>query len=385
MVKISRKEFYILARRGENIRKRSDGRWEGRYMIHINGSKKYRSVYAHSYNEVKQKLFSRKKEAEKNWQMQTEFLLSEHLNGDISIDEINQLWITNIKNNRKYSTYRKYTDIYNKHIRDSFGELHADEITQDLFEKSLPRELSASLYKSIYCVLNQILSYGNRYCNTPDIQLKPESLRVAPKPVQTFNLAEQQKLCAYLFSEMDSCKLGILICLYTGLRLGEICALKWEDIDFQCKTIHISRTVQRLPVEHGDKKTILYEGPPKTSCSIREIPIPEFLCPLLLMYKDSGIYVLNKVSPMEPRTYQYKFHSYLNKALVQQSHFHTLRHTFATNCISNGADVKSVSEILGHSNVNITLNKYVHPSMDTKRNILDSLSSINGQNSGHVN
>ena len=113
-----------------------------------------------------------------------------------------------------------------------------------------------------------------------------------------------------------------------------------------------------------------------------EIPIPAFLYPILLSYKDDGIYVLNKVSPMDPRTYQYKFHSYLEKAVVKPSHFHALRHTFATNCISNGADVKSVSEMLGHSNVNITLNKYVHPSMDTKRNILDSLSSINGQKCG---
>lgn len=384
MVKINRKELYILARRGENIRKRSDGRWEGRYMIHINGNKKYRSVYARSYNEVKQKLFSRKKEAEKIQQMKNELIFPEDFEAVTNINEIKQLWISYIKSNRKYSTYRKYMDIYNKHIRDPFGELSANEITLDLVEKTLPKDLSASLYKSVYCVFNQILSYGNRYCNTPDIQLKPDSLRATPKPVQTLNLAEQQKLCNYLFSELDSYKLGILICLYTGLRLGEICALKWEDIDFQCRTIHISRTVQRLPAESGDKKTVLYEGPPKTSCSIREIPIPEFLCPFLLMYKDSGVYVLNKVSPMEPRTYQYKFHSYLNKALVQKSHFHALRHTFATNCISNGADVKSVSEILGHSNVNITLNKYVHPSMDTKRNILDSLSSINGQNNGQL-
>ena len=165
---------------------------------------------------------------------------------------------------------------------------------------------------------------------------------------------------------------------------AEICALKWEDIDFREKTLHVSRTVQRLRTEQGNKKTILHEGPPKTLCSVREIPIPEFLCPVLLSCRDDSIYVLNKVSPMDPRTYQYKFHSYLDKALIKKSHFHALRHTFATNCISNGADVKSVSEMLGHSNVNITLNKYVHPSMDTKRNILDSLSFINGQNNGQI-
>lgn len=376
-----------MARRGENIRKRSDGRWEGRYLIYINGSKKYRSVYASSYNEVKQKLFNSKKESEITLLSQKEQTAPLNGSADMSLDEIGQLWLIYIKDNRKYSTYRKYANIYVMHIRDIFGSLTADEISLEIIEKALPKEISASLYKSIYCVLNQILSYGNRYCGTPKIHLKTEKLRTVPKPVQTINATDQQKLCRYLLSDLDSCKLGILICLYMGLRLGEICALKWEDIDFQRKTIHINRTVQRIQVGQEDRKTILYEGPPKTLCSVREIPIPEFLFPLLLSCKDDGVYVLNKFSPMEPRTYQYKFYSYLNKAYIKKSHFHALRHTFVTNCISNGADAKSVSEMLGHSNVNITLNKYVHPSMDTKRNILDSLSSIssiNGQISGRI-
>ena len=373
------KGVYVLARRGENIRKRIDGRWEGRYLIVVNGNKKYRSVYARSYNEVRQKLFDIKKETE---QVEGELAFSENNVANRNIDEISQLWLIDIKNKRKYSTYRKYTDVYKRYIQESFGRLSPEEMTQDLMAKTLPQSLSTSLYRSIYCVLNQILLYGNRHCNTPKIRLQIENVCESPKPVQTLNLADQKKLCGYLFSDLDSYKLGILICLNMGLRLGEICALKWEDIDFQCRTVHINRTVQRLSVEKGTTKTALCETIPKTSCSIREIPIPEFLYPILLSYKDDGIYVLNKVSPMDPRTYQYKFHSYLEKAIVKPSHFHALRHTFATNCISNGADVKSVSEMLGHSNVNITLNKYVHPSMDTKRNILDSLSSINGQKSG---
>lgn len=373
-----------MARRGENIRKRSDGRWEGRYLVRINGSKKYRSVYAHSYNEVKQKLFNSKKENERAEQTSKNQEISENAEKDIHINEISQLWLLHIKDSRKYATYIKYTDIYNKYIHAPFGELYTKEISQEFVEKNLPPDLSASLYKSTYCVLNQILQYGSRYCSTPKIHLKSENTRAVLTPVQTISRTDQQKLCDYLFTELDSCKLGILICLYMGLRLGEICALKWEDIDFREKTLHVSRTVQRLRTEQGNKKTILHEGPPKTLCSVREIPIPEFLCPVLLSCRDDSIYVLNKVSPMDPRTYQYKFHSYLDKALIKKSHFHALRHTFATNCISNGADVKSVSEMLGHSNVNITLNKYVHPSMDTKRNILDSLSFINGQNNGQI-
>lgn len=368
-----------MARRGENIRKRNDGRWEGRYLVTVDGNKKCRSVYAHSYNEVKQKLFTCKTEAEKILNEQSA-LPKDGIH--MSMNEISQLWLSDIKNKRKYSTYRKYTDIYRKYIQEPFGELNVSEITQDLVMKTLPKVLSASLYKSIYCVFNQIFQYGNRYCGTPKVHLQLENICESPRPIQTINISDQKKLCEYLFSELDSYKLGILICLNMGLRLGEICALKWDDIDFQCGTLHINRTVQRLPAENGKTKTTLCETIPKTACSIREIPIPKFLYSILLDYKDDGPYVLNKVSPMEPRTYQYKFHSYLDKAFVKQSHFHALRHTFATNCISNGADVKSVSEMLGHSNVNITLNKYVHPSMDTKRNILDSLSYINGQKNG---
>ena len=146
-----------MARRGENIRKRSDGRWEGRYLIHINGSKKYRSVYASSYNEVKQKLFNSKKESEITLLSQKEQTAPLNASADMSLDEIGQLWLIYIKDNRKYSTYRKYANIYVMHIRDIFGSLTADEISLEIIEKALPKEISASLYKSIYCVLNQIL------------------------------------------------------------------------------------------------------------------------------------------------------------------------------------------------------------------------------------
>ena len=121
-----------------------------------------------------------------------------------------------------------------------------------------------------------------------------------------------------------------------------------------------------------------------TACSRREIPIPQQLLKILLQFRNNMSYIVNGNAPMEPRTYQYKFQAYLRAADIPGSHFHILRHTFATNCINNGADVKSVSELLGHSNVTITLNKYVHPAMEVKRNYLDSLASIYGQIMGQV-
>ena len=207
--------------------------------------------------------------------------------------------------------------------------------------------------------------------------------------INTINTTDQQKLTEYLLTELDIYKLGILLCLFMGLRLGEICALKWEDIDMISRTLHVNRTVQRLPVDTvhtsgssqnnhtATRKTSLYIDSPKTSNSLREIPIPDFIYDKLSDYYNTSMkgdsYFLKKNQPMDPRTYQNRFHIYIREAGIGNTHFHALRHTFATNCISSGADAKSVSEILGHSNVNITLNRYMHPNLETKRSAINSI------------
>lgn len=367
-----------MSRRGENIRKRSDGRWEGRYIIYSSdGHKKYRSVYSHTYKGVKQKLMQFKANTVI---MQTSQSETDADKQSVTIDDLSQQWLAYVLDHRKYSTYRKYAGIYEKYIQKSFGDIMTEELRPDMIASALSKDLSASLYQSIYCVFNRILNYGSQYYGTDKIHLVPVLTRNSAKPIGTLNIYEQKKLVDYLLKDTDLYKTGILICLFMGLRLGEICALKWEDIDLQNRILHINRTVQRLDCVNAEStnKTILFEGPPKTIHSIREIPVPEFLYDILLSYSNSpckGIYFLNSTTPMDPRTYQYKFQSILKKAGIESTHFHALRHTFATNCINSGADAKSVSEILGHANVNITLNRYVHPDMDTKRNILNSIYS----------
>ena len=170
-----------MARRGENIRKRSDGRWEGRYLIYINGNKKYRSVYAPSYNEVKQKLFNSKKESEITPLARKEQTTPLNGSADMSLDEIGQLWLIYIKDNRKYSTYRKYANIMHMHIQDIFGSLTADEILSLEIIESLAKGERPPVHIKVPTVLNQILSYGNRYCGTPKIHLKTEKLRTDPQ------------------------------------------------------------------------------------------------------------------------------------------------------------------------------------------------------------
>ena len=146
--------------------------------------------------------------------------------------------------------------------------------------------------------------------------------------------------------------------------------------------LHVNRTVQRISIDNAEQKTILIETMPKSFHSKREIPISTQLYTVLQEFYCNDIYVLNGNRPMEPRTLQNRFKKYLKLSGIREMNFHSLRHTFATNCIQTGADIKSVSEVLGHSDVKITLNRYVHPSMDTKREHLNSLSSIYGQISG---
>ena len=365
-----------MARRGENIRKRNDGRWEGRYVVRVDGKGQYRSVYAKTYLEVKEKLLAAKVNAAGGAPAKAPS------QPDILFDSVAQEWLGQVKESRKQSTYVKYSVIYKTYLSSPLGGLPIARIDADSIKGQIGTPLSESTEKSIYCVLNQILGYGEENCNMQKINLKRKGVKKKNGPVQALTPTEQVKLIQFLYKDMDIYKLGILLCLSTGLRLGEVCALKWEDIDLELKLLKNKSTVQRIYVAEGGAKTKLVEGIPKTGCSRREIPISGQLAELLARYKGPGRYLLCGNKPMEPRTYQNKFKVYLKGAGLENKNFHILRHTFATNCINNGADVKSISEVLGHSDVKITLNRYVHPSVSTKRSHMDSLFSIYGQYKG---
>lgn len=188
---------------------------------------------------------------------------------------------------------------------------------------------------------------------------------------------EQKKLEQELIIDMDCTKLGILISLYAGLRIGEICALKWENIDLNNQVICIRSTIAR--VLDDSKKSILIIDKPKTKSSTRDIPIASLLLPYLyeMNKKRSSDFVVSDRSDfISPRTYEYRYHKILKKSGLPPINYHALRHSFATRCIEVGVDVKSLSEMLGHSNVSITLNTYVHSSMDLKRSQIEKLSTL---------
>lgn len=392
------KEEIKMSRRGENIRKRSDGRWEGRFFITDSdtGQKKCKSVYAKTYADVKIKLVEAKyiieKEARKLQkevsvphtveQPKSTYTPTPTSSGNITLNKIASDWLLDISRLKKHSTYIKYKEIYNNHLAIRLDGISITDISEnkakDLYDPIhfLNENLSNSLNKSIYCVLNQILNYCNTHYHI-DVSpvIRPKTHTVV-KPVETLPQFEQIRLLREIYKNMDNSKLGILLCLSTGLRLGEICSLKWSDIDLEGKLLYVNRTVQRIAVDDHSTKTILFEDVPKSMFSKREIPLPDSIIPYLTKFVREDGYVISGKCPTEPRTYQYRFQRLLYEAGIGKHNFHVIRHTFATNCINSGADIKSLSEILGHSNVNITLNRYVHPTIDTKRKHLNNLSSV---------
>lgn len=295
--------------------------------------------------------------------------------------KIMEEWLLQISQTRKYSTYIKYEKLYNCHIRKLFEGDSISQITGSYTkEKLFTSGVSDATKQNLLILINQTLQYAEENYNCPPVLIKNRFVKRKRKPVVILNRTEQVKLMQFLHHNINISKAGIILCLSTGLRLGEVCALKWADIDMNQMLLHVNRTVQRIEIKNGFTRTALLETTPKSAFSFREIPISNSLVTLLAAFKKEGQkYVLCMDKPMEPRTYQNHFKSYLRGAGITDYNFHTLRHTFATNCIDNGMDIKSLSEILGHSDVQITLNRYVHPTMDTKRKYMNALSASYGQ------
>lgn len=370
-----------MPRRGENIRKRTDGRWEGRYKCAVLPDEKplYKSVYGKNYKEVKEKLMSIRKEQNA---IATNFI------AEYTFSECMDSWLKTLEQHRKYSTCVKYQYICKCHLANFPADLHISEITQIICENYLRVEqtlngkmLSLSTMKTICHVLRQVLQYGGSTINVSLPDGLTQTYKYTTTKIITFSDYEQQKLLSFLYLKTDRYKLGILFCLFSGLRLGEICALRYIDIDLSNKCINVVQTVQRIKCT-DKQQTMLCCTPPKSVCSMRTVPLCDKLYDLLVRAEPHGEYLLGGNKPMEPRTYQYMFARYLKTIAVTNKNFHALRHTFATNCIRNGMDAKALSEILGHSDVKTTLNRYVHPSMDDKRYQLNLCLSNLGQEYG---
>lgn len=375
----------IMSKRDDNIRKRKDGRWEGRYKKgrSNDGKIQYASVYGKSYREVKEKIT-----AIINEPIKTSIPKSK----EKTFGEVLNLWMANNRIRLKGGTINKYQNLIDTHIMPELGLIPITALDSTRINSFLEKKLtngklegsgglSPSYVRSIMLVINATLKFAvnEQYC----LPLKtPVYKPTIPKAELTIlSLEEQQNLERALNREFDYTCAGILISLYTGMRIGEVCALSWEDVDLKNRVIHVRHTVARIKADASipNNTTILVLDTPKTNASTRDIPISTILLPVLIRLRalsSSGFLLSGNNSFLKPRTLEHRYHKVLDEFEIPSVNFHALRHTFATRCIEAGVDVKSLSEILGHANVSVTLNTYVHSSMEMKRNQLEKLTTL---------
>lgn len=279
-------------------------------------------------------------------------------------------WLENKKISIKESTYYNYVYVINKYITPTFENMIIKELQNynfNDFVMELMEELSTKTVRDILCILKAILCYANEEYDCNIKISKITSPKLVQGNVTILSNREKGRLENYCIKVNTLKSMGILICLNTGIRIGELCALKWRNIDLDKKILYVNNTLQRV-YDKKQKKTKIIIDVPKTAKSIRQIPISKN------KYNDDNFFLTGSSEKfIEPRNYQKYFKNALKKCRIKSYKFHTLRHTFASNCIEVGMDVKSLSEMLGHSSVEITLNKYVHSNYKLQKKYLEKL------------
>lgn len=370
-----------MSKKGENIYKRKDGRWEGRYMSSrtVENKIKYMYVYGKTYGEVKQKLIEKRSVIKST-------PIPSHKTTLYS--ELLDIWIHSSLLNTKESTYARYVHLINTHIKPQLGKYRLSMLSTEIIESFIGQQLTngrldntgglaPKTVTDILTIIKSTIEYA-RYKGLPVIcNLSKLTIQKKEKEMRVLSQGEQDALISILVDNMDLYKFGVFLALYTGIRVGELCALQWEDFNLSQATLKIRKTMQRIQ-DTGNgafPKTKIVITEPKSQCSVREIPLPTFVVDIAKKFiANPKSYILTGSDRyVEPRTMQNHFKTYVKDSGIADANFHTLRHTFATRCVEVGFEIKSLSEVLGHANVNITLNRYVHSSFELKCSNMNKL------------
>lgn len=372
-----------MPRKGENIYKRKDGRWEGRYILSYTPEHKakYAYVYGKTYGEVKRKLTEEKSKDKKGNSPPPK---------SSTYNELLDTWLHSTHLNTKESTQARYAHLINTHIKPQLGRYPLSQLSTEIIEAFIEQQLtdgrldnqgglSTKTVTDILTIIKSTVEYA-RYkdlsiaCNLGKLSIKKKE-----KEMRVLSQSEQEILLKVLTDEMDRYKFGVFLSLYTGIRIGELCALQWEDFCISQSTLRIRKTMQRIQdLGNGSiSKTKIVITEPKSQCSVRDIPLPSFIIDIARPFiSNPKAYILTGNDRyIEPRTMQNRFKKYVKESGIADANFHALRHTFATRCVEVGFEIKSLSEVLGHANVNITLNRYVHSSFELKHSNMNKLAS----------
>lgn len=365
-----------IMRTGENIHKRKDGRWEARIRVNTykDGRPKYKYLYGTTYQDVKKK----KMEYENNCILKTE--KTQEVSHSLVFREAAEEWLTEKKEYWKPGTYNQYRRCLETRILPFWGDMAYDAITQSDYNSLIKADGRQGGYADILNtvlkgIMKLVLSRYHQKASFVTFSCQSKT----PKNIEILTIEESRTLISYIHRHPTSTGLGILLSLHEGLRAGELCALRWQDIDLDNRLLHVRETVQRLPEEDPfkDTRTRIIFGLPKNGRA-RILPLHPQMYAMLEREKAYHLpmdFILSGTSALiEPRTFANRFHATLERCGIRKVRPHILRHTFASSCIEAGMDVKALSEILGHTTIKITLDRYVHLSMHFKQEQLSTLS-----------
>lgn len=370
-----------MPKTGNNIYKRKDGRYEGRVLLGKTVYRKpqYAYVYARTLREVKQKMLEVKKQKRLE-------------SAPVYMRDAIWEWMGEMNRQWKPNTYDTYLRIIDRYIEPILGNQKIEEITKSTFDEFTDELVNHSdnghmdeSYKKYICaIVRQIISYAEETHDLELPALRLPEFRLRKKETVLPDENDLLRLDDYLMNHLeDETCLGILLAKYTGIRIGELCALQWKDIDLDRGVVIIRKNLQRVKNHEANRKerekTRICIQMPKTEKSFRDIPLADGLIEILRKYeKEPAQYLITgrKREWAEVRTVQYRFAAILEKCRIPPFHFHMLRHAFASKCVGQGCDVKSLSEVLGHSNVQITMNIYVHSSMKQKKDMMNLICGL---------
>lgn len=302
-----------------------------------------------------------------------------------SFSQIAALWKESKRPYVKQSSYAIYVSLLNLYIVPAFRENSRprEEDVQAFVDGMLADGHALKTVKDTLLVLRMVLRFGTKLGAWPavDSGVHFPAQAQREKAPAVLSVDQQKRLLAYLRQNPSSKNLGILICLYAGLRIGEICALQWQDLDLGCGVLHVRKTVQRISfADDGVRQNYLLVGPPKTPSSLRDIPLPgaltRMLRPLRRQVSPQYYVVSGSAKPYEPRYYRAYYRRLLARLGISPVRFHALRHSFATRCIQSRCDYKTVSAILGHSSISTTMDLYVHPGLEDKKRAIEKMARV---------